>query len=421
MEKIINIKKNSQYKRLIKNFISLFVLQGLNYLLPLVTIPYLTRVLGAPSYGLVLFATSTVMYFQIFTDYGFNLSATRRISINRENKEEVNNIFCSVLLIKSVFFLISCIIMFLMVNFISRFGQNASVFYVLMILVLGNVIFPVWLFQGMEEMKYIVYVNIAIKTLITAMIFIFVRSSSDFVILAFINSLASFLTGLVCLIIACKKFKLKLYIPNFSIMILDLKQGWHVFLTSMLSSVIINTGTFVLGIFTSDVIVGYYGGIDKIVKAFSSMFIPVTQAIFPYINSKFNDSYESGKKELIKFSKIILIVTLAICLGIILFNKTIVTILLGKDYLPYAHILQIMTIWIFFSILNNLVGVQYLIGTGYGKEYSKAFSLAAIITLIIMLIFVNFISFYAVVLATIIGEITLTISMFYIIKKRKKV
>jgi PST family polysaccharide transporter len=144
----------------------------------------------------------------------------------------------------------------------------------------------------------------------------------------------------------------------------------------------------------------------------------VTQAIFPYVNSKFNESYEEGKEELLKISKIVLIITGLICLGIIVFNKLIVLILLGKEYLDYSQVLQIMAIWIFLSILNNLLGVQYLIGTGHGGYYSKAFSIAAVVTLIIMLVLINFISIYAVVIATILGEFTLTVSMVYIIKRK---
>lgn len=67
----------NKYKKVINNFISLFIIQSLNYLLPLITVPYLARVLGAKNYGKVIFAIAFITYFQIITDYGFNLSATR--------------------------------------------------------------------------------------------------------------------------------------------------------------------------------------------------------------------------------------------------------------------------------------------------------------------------------------------------------
>ena len=231
MQILKKIKNNSDYKRLFENFISLSILQGLNYILPLVTFPYLVRVLGVEKFGLLSFATATIAYFQILTDYGFNLSATREVAIYRDNKEKLQEIFSSVMIIKFGLLLVSLILLSIVVFSFNKFRQDWLVYYLSFGMVLGQVLFPVWFFQGMERMGYITVLNVVAKGIFTIAIFVFVKSQSDYWKVPLLNSIGFVIAGFIGFNYSKKITKIKFIRPNWSNVKESLRNGFPLFLS----------------------------------------------------------------------------------------------------------------------------------------------------------------------------------------------
>ena len=162
-------------KSLLENFISLGALQVIGYIFPLITLPYLARVLSVEKFGLVFFAVAFMGYFDILVDFGFGLSATREVAINRHNQNNLSNIFNSVTTIKFGLILVSYLLLVLATMFVPKIHDSWLIFHLSFLMVVGNAIYPVWFFQGMERMKYITFLNILSKTIFLVLIFIFVR------------------------------------------------------------------------------------------------------------------------------------------------------------------------------------------------------------------------------------------------------
>ena len=155
INKLKSLANTEDKKRLLSNFLSLSVLQAFTYVLPLLTLPYLVRVLGAENFGLVMFAQAFIIFFNILVDYGFNLSATREISVNRENKEKLTEIYSSVMSIKFLLIGVSFTALSIIIFSFENFSKNIDLYYLTFLWVIGQALFPVWYFQGLEKMKYI--------------------------------------------------------------------------------------------------------------------------------------------------------------------------------------------------------------------------------------------------------------------------
>jgi len=406
-------------KRLTENFLSLSALQVVNYLLPLVTLPYLVRVLGPEKFGLVAFAQAFIMYFTILTNYGFNLSATREISINRENKERVAEIFSSVIAIKILLGILSFIILAAILAFIPRFGNDWLVYIFAFGMVLGNILFPVWFFQGMERMKYITILNIVARGIFTVCIFIFIRKMADYLYVPLINSVGFLAAGGLSLRIVFKDFGIRYSFPTIEAIKYQLKEGWHVFISTASISLYTTSNAFILGIFTNNTIVGYYSAAEKLIHAAQGLLTPVSQTVYPYFSKLYS---ENKQRAVIILKKLLLLIgstTLLVSIAISIFTPLIVRIVLGLSFLESIPVLRILIFIVFAIGVNNILGIQGLVAFGYKREFAKIVGICSLFHLGMITILVLRYSLIGVAIGTVITESLIGIIEYSVLKRKK--
>ncbi len=366
-------------KRLYENFISLSLLRGITYLFPLFTLPYLVRVLGPEKYGLVAFAQAFANYFNIFTDYGFNMSATRKISIEREDKNKVSQIFSSVLSIKFLLFILSLIIFSAVVFLVPRFAADKAVYFFSFLLVLGNTLFPIWLFQGMEKMKYITFISTLAKVFFLICVFAFIKRPDQYALVPLFGSLGSLISGFVALALAFKSFKIKFIFPSPKAIKKQLINGWHFFISSLSITVYTNSNVFFIGLITgNNELVGYFAGAEKIVAAFRGLISPISQTVYPYFSKLFTESKEKSLRMLKKLGIIIGIFFFGISLAILIFAPFISRIILGEKFSASIPLIRIMSPLPFIIAMSNIFAIQGLFAFGKSKSASMVVVTAAI-------------------------------------------
>ena len=415
LNKIKNKFKSEDNKRLLSNFISLSILQGANYILPLITLPYLVRVLGVANYGLLAFATAMIAYFNIITDYGFNLTATREISIHREDKAKVIEIFSSVMTIKFILMIVSFIVMTIIVFSFEKFSQNWNIYFLTFGIVLGQVLFPVWFFQGMERMKYITYLNILAKSIFTVAIFVFVQNKEDFWIVPLLTSIGFIVAGIWSLLIINSTFKIKFKFQKKEIIFYYLYEGWYIFISGIFTLAYTLSIPFILGLLTNNTILGYYSISEKIIKSISSLYIPLNQAVYPYINKLIQTSEKKAKKFILRLLGTSGVTMLILSIIIYLSSKYIIYFITGKILIQAIIVLKILSIFPFIITIARIFSFNYIISFGYKKELSTIYLLSALVSIPIILFLIISYQEIGAALAVIIIESFVNILMYKLI------
>ncbi|CAA6817464.1 MAG: Membrane protein involved in the export of O-antigen, teichoic acid lipoteichoic acids [uncultured Sulfurovum sp.] len=355
-------------KRLKSNFLALSFLQATNYILPLITLPYLIQVLGVEYFGLLAFATAIITYFSILTDYGFNLTATKEISLHRHNKNKIIEIYSAVMSIKFILLIISFLLLCTLIFSFERFEQHWQIYLLSFGSVLGQFLFPIWIFQGMEKMKYISYLNIISKLIFTIAIFIFIKTKNDIYLVPLFFSLGSIVAGLLSLYYIKKEFNISFKFQNKNILKYYLIDGWHVFLSRFYVSLYTTTNILLLGLLSNNLAVGYYAIVEKIVLAIGGIFQPLNQTIYPYLVKKQKECFNTFVQFLKKISAIFLLASLVFILLAEYFVEELVFLIHGEDNLQVSFLLSIFLLRIFVLPFGSLLSNTLII-----MEQKKSF------------------------------------------------
>ena len=412
------LKISSEKKNLIHNIFHLSFLQGLNYLLPLLSIPYLVRVIGPENFGLLAFSTATILYFNIISDYGFNLSAVKEISIQQENKKKIEEIYSSVMIIKFILVLISFVLLSFVIFTLEKFSNDWKIYVLTYGMVIGQSLFPLFLFQGLQKLKNVAYLNALPKLFFILLIFICVKQKEDYWMVPLFNSLGFIFSGFFALYYV--RYKLQIRFKNQPSQILKnhLINGWHVFFSSISISLYTISSVFILGLLSNNTFVGYFSAAEKIIQAVKGLYVPISQAMYPYLSKMLHHNKTKGLNFIKKFTTYTGSVMFLMCFFIFMMSEDIVKFILGQQYLASIPLLKIMSFLPLLALLSNIFGVQIMLNLGFKKTFSFILSLAAIFSIILSFLLVPKLNATGTALNILIIEIFVTLTMGIFLKAK---
>ncbi len=381
--KIKDTFKSEDNKRILSNTISLSSLQFLNLLFPLITFPYLVSVLGVEKFGLLALSSAVIMYFQIITKYGFELSGVQQISANRDNNEKLIEIFSSIISVKIILMLFTFVILNIFIFSIEKFFNDWLLYYVTFGLVLGDVLFPVWFFQGMEDMKWITYLNIGVRIFFTVLIFVFIKNVEDYIYVPILTSIGMIIAGMISLYIINTKYNIKFKIQSLLSIIFQFRNGWYIFTSRIAVSMYTTVNVILLGYFTNNTIVGYFDIANRLINITVTLINSFTQAIYPNLAQEYSKSkevfYNKFKKILLYMFPILVFITLS----------AIIAVNLILPLLVEGNVERIISIFMILSCIIVLIPygalfTYHLVITNHNKLMNKIIFTIALLNIILV-------------------------------------
>lgn len=382
-------------------------------LFPLITYPYLIRVLGKETYGLVIYAQAIISYFQILITFGFNISATKDVSIYRHDKEKLSEIVSSVITIKGIFLLLSFLALAGLLWCIPQAKGYELLFLLTMLGGLADVLFIGWYFQGIERMKYITYLTLLSRVVFLGMIFIFIKEPGDYLLMPVITAAGSIVSGFLSLYIAFGLHKLKLKLYPVKVLKKYVTESVPIFVSNVSIKIYVSANKVIIGSLLGMSEVAYY---DLGEKLTSLLKIPqglLSQALFPKIN---HDKDKSFVKRIFNLS---ILFNIALVMFIIILAKPIVVFLGGSQMLPAIWVIIILALSVPVIAMSNIFGIQILIPFGLEKKFTKVVLMSGLVYLV-QLLFVWAIwglNIYNLSIITVLTEVFVTSYMFYYCRK----
>jgi len=362
-----------------RNAASLYLIQFANYIVPLIMVPYLVRVLGPAGYGAVAFAQGFINYLMLFVEYGFDWSATRKISVIREDRAAVNRIALHVWAAKGLLSLVGLVVLGALTVAVSKLREVAVLLFALYGLVVGNALFPTWLFQGMERMVAISLINLAMKLGILAGVFLLVKRPEDAVLYAGLLGGGSLLAGLAGALVAFRMFGLQLMGISARGIGEALREGWVLFLARSTLSISTVGNAFILGMVTSPTVVGYYSAAEKLVLAVYGMTGPIVRATYPKVCRLLveNKLYQAKK-----YFRLVVLLGLVLTLTVFITAAEVVSILFGNQYIESILVLKVLSFCVLLYSISNALAFYYFFPSRNDSIYQKIIVISALINIV---------------------------------------
>lgn len=409
----------SKNRTLLNNIASLGLVQIVNYIFPLITIPFVSRILGPAGFGVINYVTAFITYFILIVNYGFDFTATRKIAVDPDNVEVRSRVFSEVICARFILLVITAGLFGIIISFISLLQENFLLSLVLFLNVVSAFLTPQYIFQGLQKLSILSLLTIVKGVINTSLILLLISEKDDLVLYVAISVFSNFLISIVSFLYVLFVINIKFTFYSIKHSIQLLKEVRLVFFSSIIFSLYTTTNIIILGFFAKAKSIGFYTtAVSFIVIVQGVVNIPLASSLYPYIGRAFSESKEAGLLKLRKILPIVFYFSALVSLGILILAPFIVFIIYGKSFDGSIIAIQILSFLPLLSSMSSIMGVQTMLNLSMDKLFLRITSFAACLSLILNVIMAYYFSYIGTSISYLFTEIIICVSFFIILKNK---
>ncbi|GMA16008.1 O-antigen transporter [Deinococcus metallilatus] len=401
---------------LLRNLVSLYGIQLATLILPLLTLPYLTRVLGPAAWGQLAAVQALAITLSLVVEFGFGYSATRAVAQQRGNTSALARIAAGVLGAK-LFLLLSLLLVATIIYALApAFRQSPALYCWGIVFAAVQGFAPLWYFQGQERLQQAAALDIAGRVVATAGIFLLVRVPEQaWRVLA----LYAVMIGLAQVINTFRMYReLPFVLPAWTTTVESLRAGFSMFLFRGATSLYLSANSALLRLYLPGAQVGYYANAERLAAAGKSMVQPITQALFPRVSHLVQHDGEAARSLLRRSLLLMLAVSCAAALGLFMAAPWFVPLFFGAAYQPSVPLLQALIVTLPIVAASNVLGLQWMLPNGQDRAFNAIVVAAGLLNIVLVMLLVPRYGSQGMAWSVITTESVITLSMaLYILRQ----
>ncbi|MES1218433.1 MAG: oligosaccharide flippase family protein [Bacteroidota bacterium] len=399
-------KKN----KLLYNFFSLGIVQAITSLLQLIVIPYVISKIGVDGFGIVAVAQVVMFYLSAFTEYGFNQTATRDISINRDDQFSISKIFFRVIFSKIILCVLSFIVLLILVLIVPVFRQYSFLYITGFVFVAGQTVLINWFFLGMEKMQQMAFILLVARVIFVLLVFLFIKSKADDVLYLFFLGTGNFVMGIISIFLVVKKFNIQFIMPARREIVDEFQKGWQITATNLSNNICQYSNVFILRLFTNDLVTGYYSVAERIFLTLRQMLSVFSQAVYPQVCRLM----ESNRFTIVSYFRKVyfpfLVAIFSGCVVLFFLSPWIIYFFIGHESTDVVLLLRLFAIVLLIASLN-IPATLLLLSADQRKSYFKIYAAAAVVNVLLNIILAYYFQSKGTAIAILITELFVMIAL----------